>query len=675
MEDSLNVYSTKLDPLTIIQSFFDGTFGGEGGPEEEPQIVSFTAQTGLNEGEVEFSFSLSSIQDEANVEIKGWKQGTIPTITTPAEFNASLLPDYSYQTIINGPTYEGNFPDIMPESGVEYGYYILICNPDGKCDLSEQENATSKEGTGSPTSPIVVFSAIPSPEPAGITFSYDVQNLSAGSTLAIKGWRQGSIPPLNETTFNTTGGEDFEYSTNPSGTSVIASFDDFMPEANNKTYTFYLMACNPGYPCTLSTMDATTQGSTPNGTIKTYLDPMAIETIYDYDIDKCFGATEGDIPDMPIRAVKLSNGTIWLTRTHSKSRLMIGTNFNSLTPNCTVVFQSTLVPESIPALDVTTFAHKEWISAIYREPADSKIHMMVHNEFHDPNLIADDNPNPSIDAPCKSGVPIPGNPCNYFSLTYASAPDIITPTTNMFQKPSTWQTDPNSFIIGTSHLQWPSDPDPSKEAPVFGLPMTTNIIKRGSYYYFMNHELSAVYNTNATNGTCVARTQNLNDPTSWRFWDGSSYSLRMGDPYTGDSDGTACAFVSKPQIDNMAQTVTWNSYLKKYISIAGIHGPTQPYVCGYYFSTSDDLIHWTMRQLLWEVPSPTGPCSTGQTEVKAYASLIDHGPTGTGDPNDPNFEITGKAPYLYYTQWHSGLNRDIERIKITFCDSAQEVCP
>ncbi|MBI4020759.1 MAG: hypothetical protein HY369_00790, partial [Candidatus Aenigmarchaeota archaeon] len=540
-------------------------------------------------------------------------------------------------------------------------------------------------GVSSPISlNIASFSATPSLNPAGIQFTYNVEGLQPGSIIIIKGWKQGTIPPLDETTFSTTGGEDLTYTHIPSGISSSDSFEDFMPEAK-KTYTFYLMACNPGLPCMLSpATDVTTNGGNPNGNISAIIGIP--EVVFDHDNQKCVPDTDPDpdIPDMPARAMRVGN-SILITRTHTNSRMMIGSTFDSLYPNCTIVLNSTLDKNLLTDAELPvppeSFAHKEWISSTYYEPNTNIIHMIVHNEFHDPNKDS----NLSTLHPCTVYKTIPGNPCNYFSLTYASATPASPISTNMFKKKTDWQTNKDSLIVGASHMKWPGDPiydnpPPSIPnntiAPVMGMPMTSNIIKRGSHYYMLSQAIQASPSTNQWHGTCIARTNDLSNASSWRFWNGSHYSIRMGSPYEGKNGGP-CANVAKNEIQNMMHSLTWNEYLGKYLLVSSQNnGGPNPDKCGFYFSLSDDLINWTARQLLWEVPLTTGPCKGTPNEPtesrKTYPSIIDHSSPSL------NFETSGKNPYLYYTDYVGVLvttiDRDLARVPIIFCDSVKEAC-
>jgi hypothetical protein len=89
------------------------------------------------------------------------------------------------------------------------------------------------------------------------------------------------------------------------------------------------------------------------------------------------------------------------------------------------------------------------------------------------------------------------------------------------------------------------------------------------------------------------------------------------------------------------------------------------YVYGFYFTTSADLVHWSMRQLVMEAPTATiHQC--GGPDAVAYPAILD--PAST----DRNFRTTGATPYLYYVRIHydelcqQTLDRDLLRVPLQF---------
>ena len=78
-----------------------------------------------------------------------------------------------------------------------------------------------------------------------------------------------------------------------------------------------------------------------------------------------------------------------------------------------------------------------------------------------------------------------------------------------------------------------------------------------------------------------------------------------------------------------------------------------PGVCGWYFSLSSDLVHWSDLQLISERACTSSP--------PGYPSVIDH------DDVTTNFERPGQTPHLYYTRYHPyWLDRDLVRVPLTF---------
>jgi hypothetical protein len=661
--ESVEGYSQEINADTLFAAAFGGgEDGGSDPPPTPPTLLDFSAVMGTSSGGIHFTYSIENLSPGSFVKIKGWDSASIPSLDeTTFETVADSV--YAFEQIgLPGPTSSNDFEGILPFENQSYGFYLLTCNPGNLCDIAGPIFATSNETI--PAGIEIAFSPTPGLSPASVILDYAVQNLTGGGTITIKGWKTPALPPiLDESSFLLAGGEDYYFSQDTPTSSLTNLFEDFMPQAN-QTYGFYILACDAGNTCSMAgPLSTSTNGGPSNGSISVTFG--LAQTVFDYSTQACPASPEGDIPDMPARAMKMSDGSIQITRSHTKSRMMGGNSFTSLSPSCVQVIQSTLIPDNTPTLDVTTFAHKEWISAIFREPATNKIHMVVHNEYHDPNPIAS--------PPCTSGVAIPGNPCNYFSLTYASAPDTPTLSPNMYTKLTGWGMDKDLHVIGASHLPWPTDPSTSQPAPVFGLPMTSNIVQRGSYYYMLSQAIQSNPSSAGTHGTCVARTNNLSDPSSWRFWDGGSYSIRMGSVYNGINQGP-CGFISMNNIRNMNQSLTWNTYLEKYLLVGTQNeGGADPQTCGFYYSLSDDLITWTSRQLLWEVPLTVGPCTDNPPPgtQKTYPSIIDHG------SGSINFETSGKTPHLYFTEYAGGvdpLNRDLARIPLTFCDSAKESC-
>jgi len=615
-----------------------------------------------------------------NVDGSGWIPVNFNTIFSPQPAPLSVIPVDPINTFSSGYYYSYVCGSFALAAKLESVGLAKVAQSDGGKNpeyyevgtaLSDLPSSFPEGGAGEPSGEapdIIAFNASQGTLAASVALTVEATGFVSGGSYQIKGWRSPAPLITDAASFFNALSDDFVLPSTNASTNLNTVITDILPEAN-KTYDFYLLVCNPLNLCTLSSKSTFTTGSNPpNGTITvTHGSP---QVVFDYTapnpgpgtgIGKCLS---GDIPDMPPRAVKVGS-QVKITRTETKSRMMIGTNFSNLVADCNIVLASTIVPDTVTktanpnAYDPATFANKEWITALYRKVGETKIHMVVHNEYHDPN--------PSSDPPCEANIPIPGNPCNYFSATYAYSID----NGLSFQKMSDWQTNHDHFIVGASHLIWPADP--GLPAPVFGLPMTSNILQRGSYYYMLVQEKTPAA---GDFGVCVARTNNLDDPSSWRFWDGAHYSIRMNSAYDGVTSPNGCAQVSTSNIKNMVSSITYNTYLQKYVNVAGQNdGVPMPNThCQMYYALSDDLITWTMRQPLYDVPMTGSVCAPTGLGY-AYPVFIDH--QELNNPSDPNFEIAGKTPFLYYVRLNSGfssLDRDMVRHMVTFCDSAKETC-
>jgi hypothetical protein len=200
------------------------------------------------------------------------------------------------------------------------------------------------------------------------------------------------------------------------------------------------------------------------------------------------------------------------------------------------------------------------------------------------------------------------------------------------------------------------------DAGSYGVFTPSNIVYRKAdrHYYVLarvgGHDAQA-------RGACLLRTSRLSDPRSWRTWDGSGFGVRFIDPYTdqGPPDEHTCEPVAPGQIDVMSMSLTWNTYIDRYLLVGEAAGPS-PERIGIYFSVSRDLVHWSDRRLIRVVEAPwTFEC--GDPNPATNPSVIDPA------SGSRNFETSGRRPWLYFTRFHySGceqtLDRDLARVRI-----------
>jgi hypothetical protein len=367
------------------------------------------------------------------------------------------------------------------------------------------------------------------------------------------------------------------------------------------------------------------------------LPPLALvseeERVFDYTEDAC---SPIDIPDAPARAFRDADGQVHLIASHYVTRAMVGPSLDTVRHDCRRVMVSDL--DGDPA----RFDDREWITAPYTTDGRT-VHALVHDEYQ----------GNQHSGRCPSEEYLK---CWFNSITLARSTD--------GGRTFTHAAPPRHLVASVPYRYEP-------DAGLFGLFQPSNIVRGdgdgledGFYYALIHAEAHGAQRA----GTCVMRTARLDLPGSWRAWDGSAYNVRFADPYRSSGEkGHLCAPVSFPEIVGMTHSLTYNTYLGKYVLVAPA-GAMRPggrgVVWGFYYSTSDDLIDWAPRQLIREaVLHNQHECS--DPNPVAYPSLL--------DPDSPsrNFETTGRRPWLYFTRFHYKecrltLNRDLVRIRVRF---------
>jgi hypothetical protein len=363
------------------------------------------------------------------------------------------------------------------------------------------------------------------------------------------------------------------------------------------------------------------------------LAPLALEgaeeTVFDHDRDACSPA---DVPDAPARAFRDAAGRIHLFASHYVTRAMVGTSLDHLRRNCRRVMVSALDP------DPARFDDRSWLTSPYTTDGRT-VHALVHSEYQ----------GSTHPGQCSSAEPLK---CWYNSITLARSTD---GGRSFGHAPP-----PRQLVAAVPYRYEPG-------AGPYGLFEPSNIVRRAGddHYYALIH---AEGFGAQREGVCLMRSPRLDQPDAWRAWDGSGYGVEFVDPYEqSGTDGHVCTPVSYPEIATMTQSLTYNTYLRKYV-LVGTAGANVPgkrgVVWGIYYSTSDDLLRWTTRRLVRETVL-TSSYRCGDPDPVAYPSLIDPA------SRSRNFETTGRRPWLYFTRFHyrdcqNVLNRDLVRVRVRF---------
>ena len=349
--------------------------------------------------------------------------------------------------------------------------------------------------------------------------------------------------------------------------------------------------------------------------------------VFDWSADQC---EPEDIPDLPARAFRDSNGKVQLIAAHLTNRRMIGDDLDSLKKDCNVVMHSDHDPD--PAM----YDDNEWISATYT-PNGETVYALIHNEYQ----------GSAHPGQCPSG--------NYMNCWYNSITMAVSYDSG---KTYTHVKAPGHLVAS---VPYPYVPD----AGPYGIFEGSNIFynEKDSYFYKMIHLEDYQLQKR---GAGIMRTLDLADPSSWRAWNGHDFSVRFINPYKEigyDPADHVCEPVSFDKIGKMADNLTFNTFFNKFM-VVGTANKWDPErekeVYGFYYSLSDDLINWSDTNLIMECE--LWWTNDNSVDRLGYPALIDPSDTSR------NFSNTGQRPYLYFTRWNQNtdLDRDLVRVQIEF---------
>ncbi len=335
------------------------------------------------------------------------------------------------------------------------------------------------------------------------------------------------------------------------------------------------------------------------------------EVIFSSSTDSC---SSQNIPDAPVRFFRDANNQIQVIISHFEGYRMTGPDFNSLSVDCS----NGPVWTSDFNTDPSNYNNKEWLTGLYT--LDGKtIYALVHNE-HEGDVASN----------------------WYNSVTLAVSND----TGKTYSHAA-----PPSHLVASIPYTYHTGMGPA------GVFEPSNIIYHDGYYYVFLHMES--YGLQET-GASLMRTQDLSDPTSWEVWDGQGFNNTFINPYTEtgyDPADHIAAILDYDKIEKMHSSITWNTYFNKFLLVGAAQKNGK---WGFYYSLSDDLIHWTVRKLIME--ANVNIHAQSGSDVYGYPAIVDHNDTTR------NFEVSGREVYLYYSRWPYGqnYNRTLERIPIRF---------
>jgi hypothetical protein len=313
-----------------------------------------------------------------------------------------------------------------------------------------------------------------------------------------------------------------------------------------------------------------------------------------------------DVPDIPLRAFfEQPNGPIHAVVGSTNYHRMAGNSLTNLTRECAVAWNETGDPN--PAM----FSGDEFLDSTYAFP-NGTVYSLIHTEY-------------------------PGNV--YGNCTGPAYPRCWTVTIGLavsYDYGSTWahaRPPPYHLVAAV-----PYGYNQSQLAYGWGDP-SNMVLKADGYFYV------ALWNRNQVGlqapGVCIARTNDLTDPSSWRgLGAGGSYNVSFASPYTlppGTEGEHVCSVVNLPNCP--LGGLVYSSYLATYVATldcslqSGAH---------FYIAYSDDLIHWSTPETLYQMSDLPQNVSAQVTSM-SYPAFLD--PTAPAN-GDYNFLTIGQNPWL-----------------------------
>ncbi len=356
-----------------------------------------------------------------------------------------------------------------------------------------------------------------------------------------------------------------------------------------------------------------------------------METVFDWSRDAC---VKSHVPDAPARAFRNADGEVRLVISHNDNRVHVGRSLDTVARDCTVIHEAHRSPK------LREFDDLSWISGVYTQDGKT-VYALAHTELR--------------------GERTPGQcpASSYSACLLNTVTGLVSQDGGRSFKPAANGGRPP--VVATLPYPYPTD----RKSRV-GYANPTNIIQRDGWYYaFM---FADGYRAQ-WRGNCLIRTQNLDDPSSWRAWNGRDFSVRFIDPFrdtAGDPEAHVCTPVASHVINRMIGGLVTHRASGTVIAVFGDKRqlPDGRQVEGIFASTSADLLNWSEpslvmeAELLWDL-------TCGDKEAFFYPSLIDP------DAETPSFEDFGDRGYLYLARYQNFRNckvtwdRDLVRLPVT----------
>jgi len=367
-----------------------------------------------------------------------------------------------------------------------------------------------------------------------------------------------------------------------------------------------------------------------------YIPLFDVLTSHNYGTGTCSNANfwfDGPISPVSYKTGSTTTVSI-LGALSSYNQQVVGTITGSgSTASITAVHSpNACIPSYVSVFDnsLTSFQWGEWLYGTFFNAGTNKMYSTIYNEFYGPNGYT--------------------NHQGWYSA------DGLAISTNFGRTFSHIALAPNHVIARPTFLFTPGDPNQQ-----IGYGGMTSILlsPKDNYFYSLTSFTNADHTFSAN---CLMRTDNLDDPTSWRVWNGIKFADSFYPP--NQAPGFDC-YTNIP-IPLGALYLGWNQYFQRFISVGWFDN-------GYGYTLSDNLINWDPAVKIMDPPSP-------DDAIYGYPSLVDPSMLlNSSDSRAASNNYSGQTPYLAYIhndRTHGAPNRQELRIqKISFSGGSGPVPP
>jgi hypothetical protein len=306
-------------------------------------------------------------------------------------------------------------------------------------------------------------------------------------------------------------------------------------------------------------------------------------------------------------------------------------------PNGTASYRSHFHPEL-----TQSFQWSEWLYGGFFNAGTKKLYSFIYNEWH--GLTYPD--------PCGNPSTLGADGSWYTAMGLGTS-------TNFGATVSQIATAPAHIV---ARATFGPSPAPQPYNKFIGMAGTTLLLSPKDNRFYAFEKFSNIAHT-IDNATYLMRTDNLDDPQSWRVWDGTGFNARFYPPNSPPGwDGTVNAAIDTHGLAPLY--LGWSKYFQRFIAV-GWYPPglasRVPAPDTFAFSLSDDLVHWDPVIRFF----PNAPSGPGFTTT--YPSLVDPSMLqGYADSRAASNNYSGQTPYLTYVRHYGAVNSELMMQQIQF---------